>query len=398
MAQRKTIKGIKRILHDAVDATCDLVQEGHDSTARNVLMVTDEVPVAKDVVRGVNAIRALGTKTVLSQIKWTNRIVERVTDYGLEQIEFDEQQSDPVPLRSDSAGTKSWWAENAVAALNASVGDYLQREQNPLDLQLRLRTSTRFLDEPQSDWNPKRVALYVHGLGANEWSWFLGSEKQHGDPAEAFPTMLERDLGLEPLFVRYNTGRSIEENGRALREKLTWFFEYHSPEELFIVGHSMGGLVANAAVQDPSNWRDHVKCVVTIGSPHSGAPLAKLADHSGRFLNAIDLPTTKILGRLLSGRSVGVKDLSIGFEVDDHQDIPRVFLSATALRASGPVAQNIGDLLVPASSAHGGSLGGDWRTRNTDGVLHHQVQNHPSVYESLLCAIRAAIPPESSES
>ena len=57
------------------------------------------------------------------------------------------------------------------------------------------------------------------------------------------------DLGYTPVFVRFNTGRHISENGASLAALLDelvadWPVEV---ERIAIVGHSMGGLVARSA-------------------------------------------------------------------------------------------------------------------------------------------------------
>ena len=68
----------------------------------------------------------------------------------------------------------------------------------------------------------------------------------------ARPTYGERlreDLGHTPVYARYNTGRHISDNGRALAAALEALVEGWpvAVEELVLVGHSMGGLVARSA-------------------------------------------------------------------------------------------------------------------------------------------------------
>ena len=64
-----------------------------------------------------------------------------------------------------------------------------------------------------------------------------------------YATALERDLGVTPVFVRYNTGRHISDNGRdlaALVEQIVAAWPV-PVEEVSLVGHSMGGLVSRSA-------------------------------------------------------------------------------------------------------------------------------------------------------
>ena len=87
-----------------------------------------------------------------------------------------------------------------------------------------------------------RVVVFVHGLMTTEYSWSLGRREPYGD-------RLARELGCTPVYVRYNTGRHISENGRSLSELMeelvaAWPVE---AEQVALVGHSMGGLVARSA-------------------------------------------------------------------------------------------------------------------------------------------------------
>src|SRR3954454_1007303 len=83
------------------------------------------------------------------------------------------------------------------------------------------------------------IAVFVHGLGETEYAW---GRRNYGE-------RLTEDLGYTPVFVRYNTGRHISENGASLAALLDdlvadWPVEVR---RIAIVGHSMGGLVARSA-------------------------------------------------------------------------------------------------------------------------------------------------------
>ena len=56
-----------------------------------------------------------------------------------------------------------------------------------------------------------RIVVFVHGLMTTEFSWALGGRERYGD-------RLAREIGCTPVYVRYNTGRHISENGRSLSE------------------------------------------------------------------------------------------------------------------------------------------------------------------------------------
>ena len=135
--------------------------------------------------------------------------------------------------------------------------------------------------------------------------------------------------------------------------------------------------------------------------------LERLGVIATAILAAIDTPGTRIPARILQGRSAGIKDLRRGSLVDedwlgrdpdalrDHalREIPLLdhasyhFVSATITRdAEHPVGRIVGDLLVQPPSASGAKVRHRTfpiDTRHFGGVLHHQLQNHPAVYDEL---------------
>jgi pimeloyl-ACP methyl ester carboxylesterase len=260
--------------------------------------------------------------------------------------------------------------------------------------------------------------LFIHGLGATEWSWCFEGATYHGDPNASFGALLERDLGYTPLYLRYNSGRHVSENGRDLAALLERVADaWPSPlEEIVLVGHSMGGLVARSACHYASvegkRWPNRVTRVFSIGTPHRGAPLEKLGAVVTATLSAIDAPGTLIPARILAGRSGGVKDLREGALVDedwfgrdaDTFSAPSVtpipllpnaryyFISATVTRDPlHPLGQLVGDLMVRASSASGRPAEEHTfpiAVHTHGGVLHHQLQNHPAVYAQIREACR----------
>ncbi len=90
-------------------------------------------------------------------------------------------------------------------------------------------------------------------------------------------------------------------------------------EELVLVGHSMGGLVARSAchVGEAAGhmWRKRLRTLVCIGSPHHGAPL----ERGGNWIDVLlgisrySAPLSS-LGKL---RSAGVTDMRYGTVRDE---------------------------------------------------------------------------------
>lgn len=414
-----SVRALKALIHDAVDATTRLVDVGHESASRGVLRVTQQIEPLDEPARVVDGIRRLSTRSVLWTIRAVNRSVEALTDGALEVLLPEDAPSGSVPalpLRSNIATEGRWLADAATGLLNAAVGDYLEEQGNALDLGMVFRANDHYLALEKELWTEHlpaptpRVALFVHGLGTTEWSWCLEAEGYHGDPGAHFGTLLAADRGFTPVHVRYNTGRRVSRNGRDLALALERFIAaYPVPiEDLTLVGHSMGGLVLRSAthygLEAQHEWTELVRRAFYLGSPHQGAPLAQLGHSVTGILEAVDHPATKVIGAILGRRSAGIHDLRYGAlldedwmaedprEMSDAELLPGVahhFVSATLTQdPSHPLGAWIGDLLVRDGSA-GAPREARFpiETRHYGGVLHHQLQNHPGVYAQLLNAI-----------
>lgn len=420
----RRLRGLKALVHDAVDAVTDLVGEGHESTARTVRRVTDRVEPIAGPTRAIDAVRRVATRGVLGTVKLVNRAVEVVSDAGLDAFVAAPEGSEPaVPMRSDELARADIVIDAGLGLVNAAVGDLLDRKKNPLGLGLRLRIRDAYVDPSDGaavrlamegaldGARTRRVAVFVHGLGTTEWSWVLEAHAYHGDPTATFGSLLERDLGIVPVFVRYNAGRHVSENGHALDAALRALVASTKLEEIVLVGHSMGGLVVRSACHygaEGGAWVPLVRRVFSLGSPHQGAPLEKLGNVLTAVLGAIDLPGTLVPARILEARSAGIKDLRYGSLVDEdwigrdpdalrdegRREVPLLpgvayyFVSATVTQdPEHPLGQLVGDLLVRVPSAHGPatSTSGTFSIETTrfGGVLHHQLQNHPAVYDVL---------------
>jgi pimeloyl-ACP methyl ester carboxylesterase len=175
---------------------------------------------------------------------------------------------------------------------------------------------------------------------------------------------LASDLGYLPLYLRYNSGLHITSNGRELAEMLeTLIGNWPTPlNEVVIMGHSMGGLVARSAChharQAGHDWLKHLGKLVFLGTPHHGAPLER-GGHGLDF--AMDLsPYSMPLTRLSKARSAGITDLRHG-SISAGKDIVPLpsdvkCYAAAAVRAakrSRLSERLIGDGLVTLDSALG---------------------------------------------
>jgi pimeloyl-ACP methyl ester carboxylesterase len=243
-----------------------------------------------------------------------------------------------------------------LAVLNGLRGDVLEP---PLAIPMTLS-----VEGPETP----RLAIFVHGLFETEHAWRFGGGPRYGD----------RLPGWTPVYVRYNTGRRISENGRELAEEIEALAAEHDVDEIALVGHSMGGLVARSACHAGGDWTRLVSHVITLGSPHTGAPLESAVHYAAEALGV--MPESRALASLLRRRSAGIRDLRRGLDVPLLENARHCFVSATVTRQKDhPVARVVGDWLVLERSA-------SHRTQEPFhvGSAHHlALLNHPAVYERL---------------
>ena len=307
-----------------------------------------------------------------------------------------------------------------LGALNGAWGDRLTQWSSPLALGMTLRRDNRDLvinrdalamAYPEAT---SELVVFVHGLCETDAAWRLDAAEHYGDVRSTHGERLRRSCGLTPVYLRYNTGRHLCDNGDELAALLSRLVdEWPTPlTRLTLVGHSMGGLVIRAACHrassDEGRWLPLVTRVVYLGSPHLGAPLERGATAAAVALRR--LPETRPLGTALSSRSVGIKDLRYGdIRAEDWTDIvdldawraepsecaplletaTHYYVGATIGRRNDTVAARIiGDAFVPWGSASGNgarrrlALDVD-HGRHLGGLHHFDLLNHPRVYAVL---------------
>lgn len=274
--------------------------------------------------------------------------------------------------------------ELVIGVLNGTVGDYLKRTGNGLATPMQLvrdgvavPLTTAALAAAYPEATP-RIAVFVHGLMSTESVWEMPDGQSYG-------SLLARDLGYSSLYVRFNSGLHVSENGEALDALLEQLVEsYPVPvEELLLVGHSMGGLVLRSAAhaasggqgdgeREPRRWLSLVKRAFYVGTPHLGAPLERIGNVVSWALQTVGNPYTKLVSEIANLRSSGIKDLRYanlrredwdGADVDAllqnrRHPVPllphiRHHLIAGTVVEYGPLALLFGDAIVPLKSATG---------------------------------------------
>ncbi len=305
--------------------------------------------------------------------------------------------------------SRSRRGRSLLSGVNALVGDLLEERHNPLAIAMAVRHETRDVgcDEgalakafPRATG---RVAVFVHGLAETEEDWW-----RHVPRRASFGARLRRDFGLTPVYVRYNTGLRIPDNGRrlsALLERLAGAWPDPVPE-IVLVGHSMGGLVARSAVlagrREQRAWAQRTRHLVTLGSPHTGVPLEQWVHTTAWALRA--LPESRALAQILDLRSAGIRDLRLGRVADDTapagktplEGCTQTFVGASLNRSlRHPSTWLGGDLLVYSDSATGRARDGTVAVAADHAIhvgplSHFDLLDHPLVYGEIRRVIAEA--------
>lgn len=304
--------------------------------------------------------------------------------------------------------------ELALGILNGTLGDYLERTRNGLATPLALMLGGEAVEptrEGLAQAYPhatSRLVLLAHGVMNTEAVWQFSEGTEAGD----YGAFLARDLGFTPLYLRYNSGRAIPDNGAELSALLAQVVaNWPVPvTELLLVGYSMGGLVIRSACHDAAQkhlaWLDRVHKAIYVGTPHRGAPLERMGKVIAKVLQAIDDPYSRLAADIANLRSAGIKDLGradlreedrarqneVSLRelslMDPAHPVPllssiRHYLVAGSLSADPLVSTFFGDVMVPVPSATDGRQQASERVKVLPGMNHLQLPNHPEIYALL---------------
>jgi len=349
------LRGVSRLAVDATERVTSVVEAMHRTIAGGPAILGRPLAGPSRLITGV----------VYGSIRGVTKLVGASIDAVLSQLTVltpGLSESVPGPER-----------EALLAVLNGVVGDYLSETNNPLAIKMRLRRGgapllieRHALSQALPSIKSKIVVL-VHGSCMNDAQWC--------NAAPSYGELLEQELGYTALYLHYNSGLHISENGEAfavLLEQLAT--EWPVPlDELVLIGHSMGGLVSRSACHSAElagqAWRSKLRALICLGSPHQGAPLERGGNRFETLLGVsrYSAPLAQ-LGKL---RSAGVTDLRFGNVLHEHwaghdrfsrHDDPRKQLTLpsgvrsyaiAATRTPKPGGRLLSDGLVPVNSALG---------------------------------------------
>ena len=338
------LRGIARLLVQAVTATTDLAENVH----ANVLGLPARL-LGAEATRRKRGIAGFA----YGAVRGGASLLGGMVDGALEPL------ADRCPRGAGSARRDA-----LLAALNGVLGDHLTTTGNPLALVASLRHAGQTLPVGEPQWasalsSPSpRLLVQVHGLCMNDRQWRRNGH-DHGE-------QLARALGYTAIHLRYNSGLSIASNGRAFSALLQQLLDgWPVPVERFaILGHSMGGLVTRAAMHEGTQraqpWLRQLDQVVFLGTPHHGAPLERAGHLLQQTLGLT--PWTAPFVRVGNLRSAGIRDLRHGAISDDPAHRRAAIPLPAGVRAYAVAGSRSttrggralrGDGLVPVPSALG---------------------------------------------
>lgn len=347
------LRGLSQLGIDAITGLTGLVEALHHNIARVPGILGTPV---SGPTRGI-------TGLVYRSIRGVTRLVGGGLDVVLGQL---------VPLFGERISLPG--REAVLAALNGVVGDHLADTRNPLAIPMRLRRDGQPLEPEKQALAaalPRatgKVLVLVHGLCMNDLQWTPPASRQGSDQNAAVEQdgapvpLLARDLGYTPVYLHYNSGRHISTNGREFADLLEDLVR-HWPvplEEVAIVAHSMGGLVARSACHYAAlaghAWLRLLKDVVFLATPHHGAPL----ERGGNWVDIIlgVSPYSAPFARLGKIRSAGITDLRYGNLLDEDWEGRDRFARSGEPRRAVPLPEGVRCYAIAATTGNqAGDLG-----------------------------------------
>jgi pimeloyl-ACP methyl ester carboxylesterase len=329
-----------------------------------------------------------------------------------------------------SSAKHQHWGRLGRSVLNGVIGDYLEKENNPLAIKMGFYHKLRrlSLDEQlaqQVDFPlTNKIVVFVHGLTNLETVWDYTKQEPPGSLNivddyiddyidacfdsrgaslnENYGLNLKEEFGFTPLFLRYNTGLSLEKNGRELSKQLNKLVTTYpiNIDELMLVGFSMGGLLLRfaqaSAAESQSEWHRKLSKCVYIGTPHEGSPLEKIGHITGEIVRQVPRDYINHWADWIDMRSEGIQNLKHGLTFfggdksadavcDSFTEHARHYFisSAVADKSDSLINKVLGDGLVRQSSANPRSAPANCQNAHFEGMSHVNLAHSDRVYQQI---------------
>lgn len=379
------LRGAGRLAIDAVNGVIDIVEAVHYNISSLGGLLSRK---KKQRTSGI-------TGFVYKNIRSVTELAGTGFDTLLDKLPAIVEEKEPTPEQ-----------EAILSALNGVIGDHLEETKNPLAIHMQIRLNGKpvaSIDQIVPSASNGKLLLLIHGSCMNDLQW---NRQGHDHGA-----VLARELGYQAIYLHYNSGRHVSENGKELAYILDSFFtDFPHELEFAILAHSMGGLVARSACHygkmQNQKWLHSLHKIVFLGTPHHGAPLEQTGNWIDNMLETN--PFSRPISRLGKIRSAGVTDLRYGNILDEDWNKSDRFEPVGDTRVPVPLPEGvqcytiaatiagkpsrfgddiIGDGLVPLYSALGRHVNAkftlqfpsdhQWIGRN---LKHLDLLNHSDVY------------------
>jgi pimeloyl-ACP methyl ester carboxylesterase len=379
------IQGYSQLVVDAALGVTDMVEAMHHT------MLGLPLPLGKGSAKPVKGVHGVVYKGLQGSSALIYTLVRRITaavGHGLDSaLEYFHPEREPA---DSSRGRTAM-----VSILNGVLGDHMRAHDNPLTLGMSWRRDGQVLEIARSALTDAiaqpsgKILVMLHGHCMNELQWCRNGH-DHG-------AVLAAANGFTPMYLRYNTGLHISENGRALADQLEQLLaQWPTPvQEVCIVGYSMGGMVARSALHYGKKahhaWVQQVHKLFFVGTPQHGS----MVEQAGNMIDkALEFsPYSHALSRLGKIRSAGTTDLRHGNLIDedwkghdrfahahDRRQLSQLPANVKCYAIAAMIAkepseiwgQLVGDGLVPLKSALG-------KHRDANRALHLPAE-HQRVY------------------
>ena len=328
------LRGAAQLSIAAVKGVVDLVESLHGTIA-----------TLSPIVGATRGDRTQGiTGLVYRSIRGVTKVTGAAVDLVLEQL---------TPILNTHAATPIGPREAILAALNGVFGDFLAKANNPLAIPMQLRQKGRGINISRLELadafpNPNgKLLIIIHGLCMNDLQWQRDGHDHGRELASRFD--------YTPLYLHYNSGLHVSINGQALSALLEDLLEQwpHPIDELVILGHSMGGLVARSAChyasRDQRSWPKQLKKLIFLGTPHHGAPLERAGSWLD-FLLGVS-PYSAPFARLGMARSDGIRDLRHGMLLEEDWQAHSSSTRAD-IRTPVPLPEGVDCYTIAATRQH----------------------------------------------
>lgn len=187
----RRLRGLTRLIFDAVDGTTRLVERTHRRTAERVARALGAM---RAVARGIDLVIELPFEALQAA-----------------HVELPERAL-ATPMDSRAPRTVAWWLDAVEGFVAGAVGDRLAARDSPLAPDMTRRREGRAVPldcdalRASHPDGTGHVVVFVHGLSSTEWASTLSAREHWGDPRMTYGMALRRDRGVTPLYASA-TGR-----------------------------------------------------------------------------------------------------------------------------------------------------------------------------------------------